>query len=103
MGPETIDDASLSLYLHTLRDAVIWIGHTSFLTSMVQLPDGRLLTGAGDKELRIWDLDHYSCTTVLTGHTGAVRCIVLLENGEALATGADDNNVIIWCAGIDLT
>jgi WD40 repeat protein len=68
---------------------------------MVQLPDGRLVTGSGDKDLRIWELNHYSCSAVLTGHSGAVRCIVVLENGELLATGADDNNVIIWC--VDLT
>ena len=89
----------------TLRPSLLRLGHSNFLTSLVQLPDGRLVTGSGDNSLRVWDLHlgGQSCSAVLAGHTAPVRCIVLLESGEALATGADDNSVKIWCAGPTLT
>lgn len=80
------------------RDWLDWLaGHDNFLTSLVQLPDGRLVTGSGDKTLKIWDPSNSSSSPVtVTGHTGAVRCIVLLPHGEAIASGADDNDVIVW-------
>ena len=83
---------------HTLPCLGWLAGHDSFLTSLVQLPDGRLVTGSGDKTLKIWDPSAHSSSAAatVTGHAGAVRCIVLLPHGAALASGADDNNVIIW-------
>lgn len=70
-------------------------GHTSFLTSLLQLPDGRLVTGSGDKDIRVWSLGDWSCVSVLSDHTGAVRCLVHLDDGS-LASGSDDFTVKIW-------
>lgn len=75
-------------------------GHSSFLTCIVQLPDGRLVTGSGDKDLRTWNLLNgecqRECERIVQGHTGAVRSLVVLRDGR-LASGADDNCVKIWC------
>lgn len=76
-------------------------------------PDGtRLATGALDGTLKLWTtaplLDEHKqlndeavpkllCT--LTAHSGAVICVRWSNSGRFLASGADDNVVMIW--GLD--
>lgn len=70
-------------------------GHENFLTCIAQMHDGRLVTGSGDKDLRIWNWHSGQCEQIVRGHTGAVRSLAVLRDGR-LASGADDNTVIIW-------
>jgi len=35
----------------------------------------------------------------LTQHTGAVKCLVLLDaNSGSFCSGASDNQLVVWCA-----
>lgn len=53
------------------------------------------VSGAEDGNLRLWDLESYSCVRVLEGHTGAVRALVVdWEDMQALSGAAD--NVRLW-------
>lgn len=53
------------------------------------------VSGAEDGNLRLWDLESYSCVRVLEGHLSAIRAIVVdWEDMQALS-GAEDN-VRLW-------
>lgn len=39
------------------------------VTSLVVLPDGRLVSGSADKTIRVWNLVSGVCDRVLEGHT----------------------------------
>ncbi len=36
---------------------------------MAVLPDGRIVSGSGDKTLRVWNVTSGKCEMVLEGHT----------------------------------
>ena len=45
-----------------------------------ETPKSYLVTGSIDKTLKVWDLETFECITTLRGHTGKVKCVVVLEN-----------------------
>lgn len=63
---------------------------------------GRLATGGGDNNVRLWRLDsegedrkvEYLCTMVR--HTQAVNVVRWAPRGDVLASAGDDGNVITW-------
>ena len=48
-----------------------------------------------DKIIKIWDLNSYTCTTKLEGHTRGVLCLLKL-NDEEFASGSGDSTIKIW-------
>ncbi len=70
-------------------------GHTKWVSSIVQLVDGALVSASGDKTIRIWDLQTEKCTTKLEGHTGTVYCVIRLQDGR-IASGSDDGTIRLW-------
>ncbi|KAE8440955.1 hypothetical protein EG329_006169 [Mollisiaceae sp. DMI_Dod_QoI] len=63
---------------------------------------GRLATGGGDNNVRLWRLDsegedrkvEYLCTMVR--HTQAVNVVRWAPRGDVLASAGDDGNIITW-------
>jgi WD40 repeat protein len=74
---------------------------TGPLLSVALAPDGRrLLCGAADRTLRMWDLTTGKAS-ILHGHEAAVQCVTFSPNGkQALSCsggpGEDDNSVRLW-------
>ena len=62
---------------------------------VVELGDGRVVSGAYDKSLRVWDVGTGECVQVLEGHTEQVKCVVELEDGRVVS-GARDNSLRVW-------
>ncbi|WP_373691052.1 hypothetical protein [Endozoicomonas sp. ONNA2] len=61
--------------------------HDNWVFSVVQLPDGRLVSGAADQTIKIWDLgkpDRQPCVATLDGHTGWITSVTVLEMGAWL-------------------
>ncbi len=54
---------------------------------------GRLATASADGSVYIWDVNS-SARTIYSGHSGAVMSVAWGLNG--LASGAADNNIIVW-------
>ena len=54
---------------------------------------GRLATASADGSVYIWDVNS-SAKTIYSGHSGAVMAVAWGLNG--LASGAADNNIIVW-------
>jgi hypothetical protein len=71
-------------------------GHSGYVKSICQLRDGRLVSGAWDKSIRIWGSGDYGCRQVINGHDDYVNVVIQLRNGN-LASGSDDNAINIWC------
>ncbi len=68
---------------------------------------GMVLTGSGDKTVRIWSLSDYSCVRTFEGHSGSVLKVVWLPaprkgerdgRGCQVASAAGDGLVKIWDA-----
>ena len=62
---------------------------------VVQLADGRIVSGSYDNTLRVWDSGSGACILQLTGHTKMVYCVVQLADGR-IVSGSDDNTLRVW-------
>lgn len=55
-----------------------------------------LATGSGDKTVKIWSLDDYSCLKTFEGHTNSVLRVDFFNAGLQLVSTASDGLVKIW-------
>jgi len=62
---------------------------------LIQLSDGRLVSGSADVTLKIWDTISGRCLITLQGHTESVYCMIQLTDGR-LVSGSDDSTIKIW-------
>ena len=70
-------------------------GHLSWVTGLVCLPNGNLVSCSEDETLKVWDLDGGECLQTLTGHSDSVECLVLLNNGHVASCSCDET-IKIW-------
>ncbi|MCJ1306475.1 hypothetical protein MMC25_000118 [Agyrium rufum] len=63
---------------------------------------GRLATGGGDTNVRLWRVDNegvdrkVTYLSTLSKHSQAVNVVRFAPKGEMLATAGDDGNVLLW-------
>ena len=71
--------------------------HKSSVTSIIQLPDERLITGSKDKTILIWEISEntFKCIQNLTHHTGGIYSLCQLT-GVRFASGSEDKTICIW-------
>lgn len=85
-------DLASGLCLHDLR------GHTAAVWNARFLPDGRVVTVAADKHIRIWDLNSPTPTSISLPfqHTDVIRdvCAVL---PHSITTVSNDSSIVHWC------
>ena len=74
-------------------------GHSHSVWSLAVVGGGEaqllLASGSFDRSVRLWDVDAGTCTAVLDGHTGYVRCLVDLGGGRLLS-GSIDRSLRVW-------
>ena len=70
-------------------------GHSDWVTSVIQLSDGKVCSGSFDKTVKIWDLTTGRCVMTLKGHCDSVRSVIQLSDGK-VCSGSDDKTVKIW-------
>jgi len=70
-------------------------GHTSWVNTLVTLPNGNLASGSGDSTVRIWNPSTGTLVNTLKGHSDDVLSLATLPNGN-LASGSRDYTVKIW-------
>jgi WD40 repeat protein len=62
--------------------------HTSSVSALAMLPDGRLASASYDKTIRVWCPSTGACEAVLEGHTDWVNALAVLPDGR-LASGGE--------------
>jgi len=79
----------------------VYKGHTKWISSLSWEPlhkngeCSRIATGSKDGTIRIWDLVHRQCLSVLSGHTGGITCVKW--GGEGLLYSASqDRTIKVW-------
>ncbi|KJA14825.1 hypothetical protein HYPSUDRAFT_80696 [Hypholoma sublateritium FD-334 SS-4] len=66
--------------------------------SVVFFPDGsfHLLSGAADKQIRLWDAERSTVLRIFKGNTGPIRTLSISADGLQFASGSDDNSIRIF-------
>jgi WD40 repeat protein len=71
------------------------VGHDDAVNCVIQLTDGRLVSGSRETTLRIWDTISGNCLMTLQGHTYGVNSVTQLTDGRLVSSG-EDNSFRIW-------
>ena len=72
-------------------------GHKRGVWTVKFSPTDRLVaTGSGDKTIKLWNLDDFSCIKTFEGHTNSVLRVDFLTMGLQLVTSASDGLVKVW-------
>ena len=67
--------------------------------SVAYSPDGQhIISGSGDKSVKIWDAATGNCLQTLTGHTSHVFSVAYSPDGQHIVSGSFDKSVKIWDA-----
>jgi WD40 repeat protein len=91
---------AIHIYGKDITNGVIarMIGHTMGVTSLCAYNSRTLLSGSGDRLVKMWNLDSYTWTVGFYRHGGPVGalCYGKYANDEFLFTGGDDGVVHVW-------
>lgn len=55
-----------------------------------------LATGSGDKTVKLWNLDDFSCVKTFEGHTNSVLRLDFINDGTQIVSAASDGLVKLW-------
>jgi WD40 repeat protein len=63
---------------------------------MAIAPDNKLLAGADEDKVHLWNTTAGDLVRTLEGHTDRVLCIAFAPDGKTVATGSADKTVRVW-------
>ncbi|GAA6027733.1 hypothetical protein JCM8097_008006 [Rhodosporidiobolus ruineniae] len=55
-----------------------------------------VVSGACDRDVRVWDVESGHCLHTLRGHTSTVRCMRVLDGRPVAVSGSRDKTVRVW-------
>jgi WD40 repeat protein len=70
-------------------------GHTTMVRCVLQLTDGRLVSGHTDNTIKVWNILSGSCLITLKGHTGWILCVIQLADSRLVSASAD-KTLKVW-------
>lgn len=47
-------------------------------------------------QIRVWNTTSWECECTLNGHTGAVTCLKYSADGDRLASGSQNTDIVVW-------
>ena len=72
-------------------------GHSWDVSSVAYSPDGtKIVSGSGDKTIKIWDANTGQCLKTLEGHSDDVESVAYSPDGTKIISGSDDPTIKIW-------
>ncbi len=67
------------------------------MCSVAFSPDGkRLVSGSGDKTIKLWDTATGKELLTLKGHSSTVFSVAFSPDGKRLASGSMDETIKVW-------
>ncbi len=75
----------------------VFRGHTDAVNSVAYSPYGaRIVSGADDKTLRVWDAQRGAELAVLCGHDNRVSSVAYSPDGRRIVSGSWDETLRVW-------
>jgi WD40 repeat protein len=81
------------------------LGHGGWVASIAMSPDGnRIISGSGDKTIKVWDAETGDELMTLRGHKEGVTSVAFSPDGKRMVSGSGDKTIKIWDAatGVEL-
>ncbi len=90
-------ESQLNRALESLREQIIFKGHSGTVHSVAFNPDGtRIVTGSWDKTARLWDTTTGEELRRFIGHDEAVLSVAFSSDGARVLTGSEDRTARLW-------
>jgi len=90
MSP-SLEKAEVLMMLPDIGD-----GHDGMVSALGFVDESTLISGGGDCDLRMWNVQHKATTQVLRGHTQGINSIGMAENAAQVASCSIDGTVRLW-------
>jgi WD40 repeat protein/tRNA A-37 threonylcarbamoyl transferase component Bud32 len=72
-------------------------GHKDFVNSLAISPDNKVLvSGSGDRTIKVWNLQTGGLQTSLALHTDIVTSVAISPGGQTLISSSKDGTIKIW-------
>jgi WD40 repeat protein len=72
-------------------------GHRDYIWTIATTPDGRrAVSGAGDHDVKVWNLETGVEIATLRGHTDVVCDVEIAGNGQTAVSASSDHTLIVW-------
>lgn len=89
------DDKTIRQWCNkTLECRKVFTGHTDAILHLISLINDRIVSGSGDKTLKIWK-SNGECLSTLNGHSNWVYCMLELKDRKMVSAGYD-NYIKFW-------
>lgn len=71
-----------------------FVGHSGFVTCLIETKGGNIVSGSCDNTIKIWDLKG-TCLNTFKEHSSSVCCMIETKD-KKLLTGSEDTSIKFW-------
>ncbi len=87
---------NLNLWSLSTRRVVRSFDFDLFVWSIAISPDGKVLAGAADRTIRLWEVATGRTLSTLTGHMDLVQAVAFSPDGNTLVSASSDTTIKLW-------